>query len=314
MRAANLSLFLSDQDMDMLGMKILPYRMLDRRGSVRDKDVRFVDLRVRRMALVVGFVSFIIAASLQVVAPPFLSVGFLYIVPVGVLSYWIGWEAGLSLVGAAMAVSLVVDKSMLGLHRDWQVGAYLATILLPLAGFSFFLGRLSAKLREYHFSSTTDRLTGLPNRTYLETFGSRIFSDHKKTQAEVVGVMIDCDRFKEINDAFGHAAGDQVLKILADVLNSEVRKTDLVCRLGGDEFFLMLFDVPEKVVKGVIGRIEDRFRRGVHEVGYESSLSVGVALGVQALDSVTEVLASADCQMYDRKGEKKSSVVAHFWR
>lgn len=92
--------------------------------------------------------------------------------------------------------------------------------------------------------SITDRLTGLYNRTYLDLMLNREIQDadtlHKRTSA----LLLDIDRFKEINDTFGHLSGDSVLKKFADVLNSFLPDSAMAFRFGGDEFFILMPNTP----------------------------------------------------------------------
>src|ERR1700751_287173 len=94
-------------------------------------------------------------------------------------------------------------------------------------------------------SADTDFLLGIPNRRGFEHELTRAIAYIKRYQASGALILLDVDRLKPINDAFGHAAGDEVLKAIAEVLTRQVRASDVVGRLGGDEFALLLWNLSE---------------------------------------------------------------------
>jgi len=149
-----------------------------------------------------------------------------------------------------------------------------------------------------------DPLTGLPNRLL---FGERI--DHAIEQARRNGTrlavaLMDLDRFKEINDSLGHAAGDQVLKDVGNRARGAIRSVDTVARLGGDEFGLLLPDVSAlDAILPVLSRVESSLEEPVHvqwlPIGIEAS--IGVAVYPDHGDDVETLIRRADVAMYDAK-------------
>ncbi|WP_068783944.1 diguanylate cyclase [Paenibacillus phocaensis] len=150
-----------------------------------------------------------------------------------------------------------------------------------------------------HFLAYHDELTGLANRTkfaakYAETRGN----------GEPVALMfLDLDNFKEVNDTFGHEAGDELLKHIAGRLVSLVRAQDMVCRLGGDEFVILLVDLNDDGVLKVMERIrsslaEGYVYRGTH-IGI--SASIGISMSPDGNASLEDMLRLADATMYDVK-------------
>lgn len=101
----------------------------------------------------------------------------------------------------------------------------------------------------------TDPLTGLPNRRGFQRRFDQELSRVRRQGESMALVLVDCDRFKQINDQHGHAAGDWALKELARVLSAGVRRCDVVARWGGDEFVVLLPDVDEAEVQRVAARV-----------------------------------------------------------
>lgn len=148
-----------------------------------------------------------------------------------------------------------------------------------------------------------DGLTGLPNRLAFERTLTRAFADAEQRQTLAL-LFIDGDRFKQINDTWGHAAGDAIITATAQRLRGQVRKTDMVARLGGDEFAILLRDISEPAqVARVVQHIMSAMAEPLILPEGEPilwSLSIGAALG-KSSRSAEGLLAQADAAMYHIK-------------
>jgi len=127
-------------------------------------------------------------------------------------------------------------------------------------------------------------------------------------------VMIDLDDFKKINDIHGHSAGDNILKIFSDVLKKELRKSDISCRWGGEEFLLILPETSKDKTLDVIERIRMTFQ--LNTMGIVSSrpyltASMGIASYPEDSDNIDEIIKIADDRLYVAKREGKNRVVTH---
>ena len=144
--------------------------------------------------------------------------------------------------------------------------------------------------------STTDALTGLPNRRLFDEVAAGLRSS--AVQAQVISC--DLDGLKAINDQYGHQAGDAVIRGAANLLRSTIRETDVVARLGGDEFGIILLDADASDARRVIGRIRRAERVWqVTEFALKPRMSLGIApVTDQDIDTA---LASADARMYSDK-------------
>lgn len=144
--------------------------------------------------------------------------------------------------------------------------------------------------------ASTDPLTGLPNR--------RAWDAHMALAIDaglrVTVAMFDFDRFKEFNDTYGHPAGDRLLRETAAIWRDQLRAGDLLARLGGEEFGLLLIDCDSACTNEVI----DRLRRLMYR---EQTCSVGFAVR-RAGESADEVLARADEAMYEAKESGRNRV------
>ncbi len=156
----------------------------------------------------------------------------------------------------------------------------------------------------------TDPLTGLPNRRAFREVLQREWLRAQRYGRPLGLFLLDLDNFKQINDQYGHLAGDQVLRQVASALRGTIRETDFIARYGGDEFVVLL---PEtgvsqgtQVAQRLIQAVEELHFVGVPE-GLRCSLSVGMAFHPEDADSPEKLLAVADQRLYQVKRARKAS-------
>ena len=159
------------------------------------------------------------------------------------------------------------------------------------------------RVAELEAAADTDFLLEIPNRRGFERELARAVAYMKRYRASGALIVLDVDRLKPINDSFGHAAGDEVLKAIAAALTRQVRASDVVGRLGGDEFALLLWNLSETDAKAKAAAFEQAIDelsfvfRGQHVA---AGASAGVAL-LGAQSDAGRALEEADAAMYVRK-------------
>ena len=165
-------------------------------------------------------------------------------------------------------------------------------------------GNFSFIINFYDFASylteiaLKDELTGLYNKRFFEF----ILDRYKKEDVEIGVIFIDLDKFKQINDKFGHLFGDEVLKSVAEIIKHSIRDIDYAFRFGGDEFVILIFSNMD-VLKKVADRIEEKISETVVK-GIKIEGSVGYAHCPTESNNLEDILNLADKRMYDKK--KKS--------
>ena len=169
------------------------------------------------------------------------------------------------------------------------------------------LAQAKAQIEALQASAETDFLLGILNRRGFEREFNRSIAYIKRYQASAALIVLDVDRLKAINDAFGHAAGDQVLKAIVATLLGHVRSSDMVGRLGGDEFALLLWNLSETDAKAKAASLEEAIDR-LTFVFRGNNVSAGASAGVAILGPHAEAgraLEEADSAMYVRKAQRR---------
>jgi diguanylate cyclase (GGDEF)-like protein len=160
-------------------------------------------------------------------------------------------------------------------------------------------------------SEEKDPLTQLPNRVFFEQYVIQAIHRSTRHKKPFALVFIDIDHFKTINDLHGHHAGDALLKKIAERLVQSIRKSDLLCRLAGDEFCLLVEELekPEsilKVIDAIKKRLSDPFE--INDLCLEVTCSIGISLYPQDGKTFEELLHFADLAMYEAKRNGRNSV------
>jgi diguanylate cyclase (GGDEF)-like protein len=155
----------------------------------------------------------------------------------------------------------------------------------------------------------TDSLTGLYNHRYFHERLRRELTLASSEHDNVAVVMLDIDDFKKVNDVFGHAVGDDVLAALADHLRATVRSSDVVCRIGGEEFAVIVPASHEAQVVALANRLAQRLDDVSLELAGTISVSIGIAQGPQHAANPRELVACAEAAMMTAKARGKNQVV-----
>jgi diguanylate cyclase (GGDEF)-like protein len=153
-------------------------------------------------------------------------------------------------------------------------------------------------------AAMVDPLTGIANRRAFMEGGALMAERMQHDPRPVSLLLIDLDHFKAINDTFGHAAGDQVLQIFAETASAHIEPQDLMGRLGGEEFAIVLYDVDGDRAITVANAIREAFAEAGREIDgqkFAATCSIGVAVADNAPLDLTEMIAQADQALYAAK-------------
>jgi diguanylate cyclase (GGDEF)-like protein len=229
-----------------------------------------------------------------------------YLAPIWLAAQRGGRRPGLILVLMTTAVITLID-----LHRGQLVGQGLLLNGLLCLGVLYGLMRLivrtESQLQTYASMATRDPLTGIGNRLAFEEYARQAL-DRSLLAAEPLSiVMVDCDKFKVLNDTYGHVYGDHILKTVAKLLRRGVQPNGFAARTGGDEFIVVLPGKTAQEASRILERIHSKFVENTDINGQPASFSFGASeLGENGI-SVQSMLDAADKDMYLRKARRAST-------
>ncbi len=196
----------------------------------------------------------------------------------------------------------IMNRQDLSLRLDYQGHV---TEFKHLSGFiNEMLRKLEISHRNLENQATHDHLTKLFNRRKFEDQLSYEIQRAKRYNREFTLVMLDLDNFKQINDTYGHATGDNILKNFADILLENVRISDLVARLGGDEFCILLPETDSSLAKRVSRNIQHYLTTNPIELNgdpYTPSCSIGIVTYPKNGNDAKSLMLIADETMYKAK-------------
>jgi diguanylate cyclase (GGDEF)-like protein len=172
--------------------------------------------------------------------------------------------------------------------------------LLSLAVMALVVLRLRDAYCGLKRISQHDPLTGLLNRRGFEESAERELGRAARYHRPIAFAVVDIDRFKEVNDRFGHAQGDTVLRIVGAEL-ARLRASDLAVRLGGDEFGLLMPETDESAAARVVSRLKQRVHERLRTHGWSITISVGTANSEGGVNALTKLMEEADRRMYLEK-------------
>ncbi len=178
---------------------------------------------------------------------------------------------------------------------------YLSLMMNAGSGCGLIWLALSIHRRDLHRMAQTDSLTGLLNRRAFEEILSRELLQTKETGKSVAVLQVDIDRFKQVNDRWGHQAGDEVIRRVGDSLRKTMRPSDALSRFGGEEFMILLRDVTREQASEIAGRLRAEIA-GL--TGLPGEVRLTVSIGVAAshpFDSPHELLRRCDEALYRSK-------------
>lgn len=206
-----------------------------------------------------------------------------------------------------VTVSIIVPAAWSLLEQP--SAARFSAVIIGVSLFAFISMRevniLHALLKE---RAATDELTGLLNRNLLESSLGHAIAQSQRSGVPMSLIMLDADHFKSINDNFGHGAGDDVLKLLGSLFNSQIRSSDTAFRIGGEEFLILVYKADEKQA----ATIAENLRRQVENSSILPDQTVTISAGVAELQknmSVSAWMNACDEKLYRAKQGGRNIVV-----
>ena len=239
-----------------------------------------------------------------------------YLLPVITSALTLGKVFTLLAVGLIAACYLMlsgtVAPDLISLPFVGALIAQIAPVLLVAYITTMFSADIRYGLARAKVLSETDEMTGLLNVRGFAIAANRLFAQAARHGRATSVLMIDCDNLKTVNDAHGHAAGNELLRHLALSIQAELRFTDVAARYGGDEFIVLLPDTPSKGAMEVAERIRGRVHASPIQAGgrdVTSSVSIGLASYPEDGATLDALAAHADGALYSAKQDGRNRTV-----
>jgi diguanylate cyclase (GGDEF)-like protein len=185
--------------------------------------------------------------------------------------------------------------------HPWNVAAMVMTTLVPvMVNFAILGGWHEEAENAMHLQAVTDAMTGLLNRRGWAEVAQPLLAQANRYDLALGMLLVDIDHFKKINDSHGHAAGDRALRVLADLLKETSRASDVVARVGGEEFCLLLPGTSLDAANRLDGRLRQRLPGIASSLGHPLDFSSGLAIRRPG-DTLEEMMRRADRALYAAK-------------
>jgi diguanylate cyclase (GGDEF)-like protein len=198
----------------------------------------------------------------------------------------------------------IMMKAMLRAIPYWLIVVFALTL-------AYLFMRLRESMKEVSRLATTDALTGTLNRRGFAFEATVLLAHCRRRGKAVCLLMLDVDHFKVVNDRYGHAAGDRVLKFVANTLRDMVRDEDIICRFGGEEFLLLFPETSLAQAEIVAERIRSYIETTVADV--ESNCQITVSIGCTQIseeEDLARAIGRGDNALYDAKNKGRNRVIA----
>jgi len=252
----------------------------------------------------VGIISF-----LDAITDPYFSFSLLYLIPI-YLAIWYGNKTIGIIVLAISIGSMLLHDGILARPIGHPLVPYW-TVGLNLILFIAFLFIVEASKKAIALEKTYSRidyLTGAANSRYLFDIGVVEISRARRYRRPLSLAFMDVDNFKAINDSFGHKDGDKLLVSLVKSIKQSVRSGDIVARIGGDEFVILLPETTYEASDLVIRRVRVSLLEIMKQKGWPATFSIGLVTCANSDYDLEKILTTADNLMYDVKNNGKNMI------
>lgn len=244
--------------------------------------------------------------AVDVVTGPEIALSILYLAPISIVAWHRGWSAARVFVLLSGIAWLIADV-IAGHQYSFQAIRYWNALVRTSFFFivAFILSLLRRAVNEEQRLARTDHLTNAANSRWFLEAAAREIARQKRYGHPLSAAFLDCDNFKLVNDEHGHAAGDELLRRIAESLHSSAREVDLVARLGGDEFAILLPETGPAAAETVNKHVRGALNEAV--AGYNVTFSIGLVTYTRPANDVDELLHTADEAMYEAKNSGKNA-------
>lgn len=271
--------------------------------------IKFFSSRLKFLYTVISLILFGVVANLDFLTGSDLYFAIFYMVPIFIATWFVGRYLGILLSYFSAVVWFIDDAIAPRPYANsfiplWNITLKLAFFLIIV----YVLAALKRALKSIQVLSKNDTLTGLTNRElFFELAHKELYRMHRHKHPFTF-VYIDIDNLKEINEKFGHSAADLLLRTLAGTIKKESRFSDILARLGDDEFGLILQETNHESAQAVVTRIKNSIDNLMQKNNWPVTFSIGVLTFIIPPKSVDEVINKAEKIVFSIKNEGGNNV------
>ena len=272
------------------------------------RELSSLDKRSHHFLITTGLLLVVLVALIDVLTGPEISFAVFYIIPIVLVTWFTGRPRGVA-TSIASALAWFIADTVSGttfshpLIRYWNGGTRLALFLMA----TFLLPLLQTLEREKELARR-DYLTGAANRRFfVESLEGELVRSQRYARPFTIA-FADIDNFKAVNDRFGHAVGDQLLCAVVSRAAANLRKSDLVARMGGDEFAFFMPETNPEAARTAVHKLQSALLDEMLQKDWPVTFSIG-ALTCLAMPATTDdLMKRVDALMYSAKNQGKDQV------
>jgi len=292
----------------------MSHRQHDIQSSFLIHLIDFVARQSQLLLLVLSYLIVLFIGIVDYITGPEIAFSIFYIVPVILVVLSTNRKQGIiiSLVAAMvwLGAELLARHIYSNSFIPWWNAAVRFAFFAVIANFASAFKKMYENEERL---ARTDFLTGTANRRLLFETAQINLIDPAVIDLPFTTIYLDLDNFKKINDTLGHATGDDILFAVGDIIKQILRKTDIVARIGGDEFVILLPGADAEDSKEIALKIREKITEQANREKWPLTVTMGCATFLKPPMSVTEIISKADDLMYEAKDAGKNTIKSRIW-
>lgn len=273
--------------------------------------IKFLENAPKSLVLTLGLLVVGLIAAIDYFIPPDISTSIFYIIPVCFTTWFASERAGIFLsIVSAIAWFVTnsnvpeTDGQILPAIHYWNASVRLGFFLT----ISYLLSELKSALKREQKLIRTDGITGVANRRLFSELAIIEIKRSRRYGHPLTIAYIDIDDFKNINNYGGYKIGDLVLQTIAQTIKKAVRETDIIARMGGDEFALLLPGIGYETAQTVVVRVQNQLIEIMDENKWPATFSIGAITFINPPETVEDAIEKVDYLMYCIKNDGKNKL------
>ncbi|RCJ24768.1 diguanylate cyclase [Nostoc minutum NIES-26] len=269
--------------------------------------IKILDAKPKSFSILLSICLIALIGLIDYHIPPDISVSIFYLCPIGLATWKAGNCTGLLISIISSITWFIVNPRPINYYSHFLVPYWNTIVNLAFFLFTnYLISELKFTLKNLEKLARTDALTGLTNRMFFMELAKHEINKALRHQETLTFAYIDIDDFKKINDQFGHNVGDNLLCLVAESSKSTLRKIDIIARIGGDEFAILLPRTSYESAEIVLHRVQRLLLESMNQKGFSVTVSIGAITFNNPPNSVSDMIEKADNLMYFAKKQGKN--------